>query len=941
MRRLKCAGLLLGALFAAAAQQLSLPTEGVRLSTRLQGLSSEAYPLGLVWTTPEEKRRQQELYASLQKDLQIAKQPHMLRWLQTLPPTGRVRVAAADPAWLEANPKRNPLLQPQDGLNWPAQRSKSVRLLNEQGQACEVPYRTGLLAIDYLQACADMTRGDWAWVTQPDGRVQQNGLGWWNPTASEPPAPGAWVWVPSANSALPSALNQRWAQWLGTQGVSTTHSFDSATDVIYQARLNEARTDAFDLRGRHFTPQPSASHWGNVGLLQTPTARMRSQGHLSLSFHKFYPYQSVNVMFQPMDWMEAGFRYIDIENRLYSQWTEFSGTLPYKDKSLDLKLRAVREDAFWPEIAIGWRDVGGTGLFSSEYVVASKRYGRFDVSGGLAWGYLGGRGNIASPLSRVLGSKFDTRVNDQGQGGTFNPSSWFRGNAALMGGVEYQSPWNLVFKAELDGNHYQREPIDNNLTQKSPFNWGVVYRPRAGWDISAGFERGNRFTVGMTFYTDMSKLHTPKVTDPALPPFQLSPPTTEPDWRQTAKDLDRHTLWHVRQIYRAPDKVVVQAERSYNTYAEDRLDKAMAVLHHDAPAEVQTVEILHHHLGDVLAVERVQREAWVQRQLQPARTQALDAPVALDYSPPTSVGPAQLPEKPLDYKLDPGLDFLQTIGGPNGYLYQLSAAAHLTLDLPWNLKSSGTLRRRIQDNYDKFTTPGWSYMQPVRTQIREYLRTSKITLDNWSLSKSERVGRNWYASVYGGYFESMFGGVGGEVLYRQPGSRWAFGLDANRVRQRDFAQDFRFQDYQVNTGHLSAYWLTPFEGIHANLSVGQYLAGDRGATLSVTKMFANGSSIGAFASKTNVPAAVFGEGSFDKGIVWTIPFDAFLTSSSRFNAGFGWRPLIRDGAARVKRPVNLYAETTWLSPEAKAYRRAPPDNAAVPPDDRIEPDLRQ
>ena len=95
-----------------------------------------------------------------------------------------------------------------------------------------------------------------------------------------------------------------------------------------------------------------------------------------------------------------------------------------------------------------------------------------------------------------------------------------------------------------------------------------------------------------------------------------------------------------------------------------------------------------------------------------------------------------------------------------------------------------------------------------------------------------------------------------------------------------------------------------------------------------------------FASKTNVPAAVFGEGSFDKGILWTIPFDAFLTSSSRFNAGFGWRPLIRDGAAKVQRPVDLIAETVWVSPKAKAYRRASPANDSVPPDDRVEPPLR-
>jgi len=89
-----------------------------------------------------------------------------------------------------------------------------------------------------------------------------------------------------------------------------------------------------------------------------------------------------------------------------------------------------------------------------------------------------------------------------------------------------------------------------------------------------------------------------------------------------------------------------------------------------------------------------------------------------------------------------------------------------------------------------------------------------------------------------------------------------------------------------------------------------------------------------------VPAAVFGEGSFDKGIYWSFPFDAILTSSSRSSANFGWKPLTRDGGARVGRPVSLYVETQWLNPDAYRYRPAPPANARVAPDDRLEPHER-
>jgi hypothetical protein len=66
-----------------------------------------------------------------------------------------------------------------------------------------------------------------------------------------------------------------------------------------------------DLSGRHAQPQPTASNWGNVGLLQTPTARMQKPGYFGLTFHRTWPYQHVDVFFQPVDWLEAGFRYVD------------------------------------------------------------------------------------------------------------------------------------------------------------------------------------------------------------------------------------------------------------------------------------------------------------------------------------------------------------------------------------------------------------------------------------------------------------------------------------------------------------------------------------------------------------------------------------------------------------------------------------------------------
>ena len=155
----------------------------------------------------------------------------------------------------------------------------------------------------------------------------------------------------------------------------------------------------------------------------------------------------------------------------------------------------------------------------------------------------------------------------------------------------------------------------------------------------------------------------------------------------------------------------------------------------------------------------------------------------------------------------------------------------------------------------------------------------------------------------------MYGGVAGELLYRRSTSRWAVGLDVNRVRQRDFDQQFSFRDYEVTTGHLTGYFDLPFYDMSARLSVGRYLARDKGGTLELSRRFASGIVAGVFATKTNVSSEDFGEGNFDKGIFIVLPFDLFFAKSTRRAVPIVFRPLTRDGGQRVRDGIGLFGLT--------------------------------
>ncbi len=897
------------------------------------------YPLGLLWITPEERQRQVDEFNSLKSTLthMIAQKPGgsdnffaMLQALGAMPPTGRVRLNAANAYWLEANPKRDPVVRESDEVMLPM-RPTVVRVMISSGAVCDVPHKEGMQAQAYVEACfADRDAGAWAWQVQPDGRVHKVGIALWSRSLQDQPAPGAWLWVPMSGSEISDAFNLRWANWLATQGVADRVQLDKFADFHRQTKPLQEQPSFFDLAGKARRDSlPSTNNWGNVGLLQTPTARMRNAGYFGLGFHRAWPYGQFQIFMQPFDWAETGFRYVDIANRMYGpEW--LSGDQTYKDKSIDLKLRAIEESSYLPAISFGWRDMGGTGLFSSEYVVASKRTGRLDWSAGLGWGYLSGF----------------TRAKDVGLGGKFASSSWFRGERAPFAGVSYESPWNLVFKVEYEGNRYQNEPLGNVLKVKRPINLGVVYRPWRGLDVSAGVERGDTWSFGLTFYTDFSTLNAPKLMDPSIPIVTVARPSVEPRWDQTVNDLERLTDWNVEKIYRVNETVVVQASKTQNPYPQVRLDKAMAVLHRDAPQDVKTVAVHHSNLGGVLAVEQVDRQNWVQSQTEPARMLEQrqsatptypEVGMAISEAGEAKATPQELWQstKSANYYLEPGLDFVHTLGGPDGFLlYQFSAATRAGLKMPGNWELKSEVRAKLLNNYDRFKYTAPSNLPRVRTYMKEYFVTSPFTITNLTINKAGRVNQNVYWAAYGGYFEEMFGGVGAEILYRQAGSRWALGVDVNQLRQRAFEQNFNFRDYKVNTGHVTGYWSTPIEGVHTSLSLGQYLAGDRGATFSISKVFSNGSLMGAFVTKTNVPAEVFGEGSFDKGVFWSIPFDAFLLSSSRSYANFGWRPLTRDGGAKVTRPLSLFHETGLVGPMFNSYLPSTPANDLVAPDDR-------
>ena len=181
----------------------------------------------------------------------------------------------------------------------------------------------------------------------------------------------------------------------------------------------------------------SQMDFGGVGLMQMPTGRMAEEGEFSFNYTQNSEYEFYSFSLQLMPWFESTIRYTETQDLLYSNSEVFSGDTKHADKGIDVKIRLFKETDWLPETSIGLRDIGGTGLFDGEFIAATKhlstdKYGQFDFTIGLGWGYLGQSGNVSNPLCSYSDSYCNRDSSFSDNGGTIDSQRWFKGNAAII-----------------------------------------------------------------------------------------------------------------------------------------------------------------------------------------------------------------------------------------------------------------------------------------------------------------------------------------------------------------------------------------------------------------------------------------------------------------------------------------------------------------------------
>ncbi|MGB0797685.1 MAG: YjbH domain-containing protein [Planktomarina sp.] len=684
-------------------------------------------------------------------------------------------------------------------------------------------------------------------------------------------------------------------------------------------------------------PMSGYNMYGFPGLMEMPIAHVAPDAELAFTSSYVGNTLRNTLAFQISPRLSGSFRYSQVKNFNLIAPGVYGGRA-YYDRSFDLRYQVLTEGTYRPAVAVGLRDIIGTGLYSGEYVVASKTFGSVVATGGMGWGRLGSYNSFSNPLG-VLSSGFDTRPSGYtGTGGQIETGKWFRGPAALFAGVSWAVNDRLLVKAEYSSDAQTLETVRGHYAHRSPFNFGVDYKLNDRTQLSAYSLYGSEIGVLASF--TFNPKHGPNGAGRDPSPTPVLPrakavaadlgwsqnPAVTPGFVTALAPILKQDGIILEGMELTDDVVTLRISNTRYGAQAQAIGHTARVVSNALPQSVGTIVVVPMVGGLQGSKVVISRDALEQFENSPdgaaqmlSATQVLDA-AGVDRR--ANLNPDQYPR--FTWSLGPYTDV--SLFDPNN---PVAISAGISAQAEWRptpgLLISGQVHHRLLDNFKSSPRHSDSIISHVRSDSTFYSRADGVVLDRLTASYLFRPGADLYGRVTAGYLERMYGGVSTEILWKPVGSRFALGAELNYVKQRSF-EGLGFKpltitagvnhisgvdtigparSYGVVTGHVSAYYELA-NGFHAQLDVGRYLGKDWGATLSVDREFNNGWRVGAYATFTDVSFDDFGEGSFDKGIRVTIPTSWQLGTASRRSRENVIQPLLRDGGARLAVQDRLY-----------------------------------
>ena len=628
--------------------------------------------------------------------------------------------------------------------------------------------------------------------------------------------------------------------------------------------------------------ETSVNSFGQIGYINAPSAFNHQEGSVAFSLKRDYPNRNLNLTLSPFNWLDFTVFYVDIVNKEYPGGFKQS----YKDKGFNLKF-SLKEKGNWPAIAIGMNDIAGTGYFSSEYIVLTDFYDRFEYSFGVGWGEMTGGLRFRNPFIE-LDDKFQNRLSfTKDNGGTFSAENYFSGDdASFFAALSYAISRDSKLLLELD-------PINKNSRinyreNRSKYNIGFEKKIK-NFDVGIFYNNGKYFSLQASASLNFLNYS---------PVNKIYPEKSPSNYNELNETLKKNSIG-LKSINENEKYIRISVNQNSftNQYEVNQIVyDNMRVLN----KKKKDIQITQNYLD--MEVVNVFYEG-----------KRINNPRNEQYKDLNTVEGNALVFNKLNFphissNIFPTLR--NQIASREGFIFSSLLLENNTEVLfSENLILLSNLKYSIYDNFDElYIEPVDIYPNEVRTDIKKYLNNfdNGIFLGRFELNYFKSFKNAHFFRLYTGLFEEMFGGYGVDYQYYPQGSFFSIGLESYFVKKRDYRMKLDFLDYSNHVNKLNFTAYEPRTKIKLKLSLGEYLAGDKGYTLDFSRRFHNGVEIGAFFTRTDVSFDQYGEGSFDKGIKFTIPFS--LLGSDKRLSKYEWHPLTKNPGALLIKSVDITDE---------------------------------
>ena len=654
-------------------------------------------------------------------------------------------------------------------------------------------------------------------------------------------------------------------------------------------------------------PFDGPANWGATGLMEIPTARVMKQGRFRFGAGQADPYRFYTFAITPLEGLEIGGRVTEVLG-VPALLEGYGNT---KDKAVDLKYRFIPEGKWWPAVAVGIMDAHGTRLYPGQYVVASKQIYPFDFTIGFGNGRFGKR-----PLPTKGEGIAVEMISDN--------ASW-RQDGQFFWGVQFALSEEVLLMAEYNPIRYEaqtRDPAQRRyFTEAVPskYNFGIRWRPWSWLETDLSWQRGNQIGVNLSAAFDIGVPLVPLFDPPyrEKPEHRLSPVE-----ERIARGLQATGFSDII-VRKDGDALAVEARNDKYLYTPRALSAMLRTVTELAPPEVREIRLILSENGiPVVAISTTRADAGLFLSEKITAREFLHLNGNSSVSSPETAGKTDrppfdlditegLPGKKLgrewwDYRIWPSVRLF--LNDPSGFFkYRLGMRGVVGV-YPW---SGGTFVTGLE--WYPLNTVSSANIPPaasVRSDLVPYLQNKEV-LGTLMFQQIEKFPGQIHGRVAAGILEVQYAGVDAEVARPFFGGRLMLGLSGSIVKKRDPDRVLGLKENDFKNQYETAFFNTRLnipevEGA-IDLKMGQFLAGDRGTVVKLSKFF-NGVVLSAWYSQTDTDIFTdpFNRGYHDKGVSLTVPLRLFGGTDSKTVFDFAISPWTRDVAQDIEHFTTLF-----------------------------------